>query len=263
MASLKELQRDWDHLAQTDPLWAICSDPSKRHQQWTVAEFFATGEHEVGSVLSYLSSLRLHPDFAGHALDFGCGVGRLTRALAARFQECWGVDVSPAMIQKAKELNADCRKCKFALNESPDLRQFGSGQISMVYSSIVLQHMPRRQAEAYICEFIRVLKPQGILVFQVADRLKATAMERLRGQLALRRRMRRVLPAARPDEDRMVMHCMSEREVRRALPAEGVSLVDVRCTNSTDPAFNGNLRYLDCEPSVGYVSEQYCIVKRG
>src|SRR5216684_7714782 len=137
MSSIRELQREWDYLARTDPLWAICSDPARRHHQWTPQEFFATGEQEVSMALNCVSSLGLLPDFTGLALDFGCGVGRLTRALAARFHECWGVDISPTMIQKAQEFNAGHQRCRFFLNESPNLLQFGDGKFSMVYSSIV------------------------------------------------------------------------------------------------------------------------------
>ena len=43
----------------------------------------------------------------GRALDFGCGAGRLTRALAARFESVVGVDVADAMLDKARALNAD------------------------------------------------------------------------------------------------------------------------------------------------------------
>ena len=39
------------------------------------------------------------------ALDFGCGVGRLSHALADLFLNVTGIDVSPTMVAKANELN--------------------------------------------------------------------------------------------------------------------------------------------------------------
>src|SRR5713101_2448676 len=47
MTSLRELQRNWEGLAQTDPLWSICTDPEKRNKGWNQDEFFATGKHEI------------------------------------------------------------------------------------------------------------------------------------------------------------------------------------------------------------------------
>jgi hypothetical protein len=37
---------------------------------------------------------------------------------------------------------------------------------------------------------------------------------------------------------------------------------DVAITNATDPAFNGALRYLANAPARGWVSKQYCVVKK-
>src|SRR5512147_2288602 len=94
----------WEDAAQRDPLWAILSDPTKRGRQWDLGEFFETGRREISLLLYQLRQLG-HPPSAGRALDFGCGVGRLTQALAATFAEVVGVDVSPTMIRLARELN--------------------------------------------------------------------------------------------------------------------------------------------------------------
>ena len=44
-------------------------------------------------------------------LDIGCGVGRLTQALSSRFDECWGVDIAPSMIESANKLNRCPDRC--------------------------------------------------------------------------------------------------------------------------------------------------------
>jgi hypothetical protein len=52
---------------------------------------FASGEREVAALLAGLQSEALLPAGQRAALDFGCGVGRLTRALASRFDSVAGV----------------------------------------------------------------------------------------------------------------------------------------------------------------------------
>src|SRR5690348_9101645 len=121
MNPLAEAKRNWEGLAQTDPLWAICTDPEKRHSKWSREEFFATGRDEIARVLECVKSLGLELDRSAPALDFGCGVGRLTRGMAAYFPECWGVDISPTMVRLAKEFNQDQPRCNFAANERPEL----------------------------------------------------------------------------------------------------------------------------------------------
>ena len=105
MTSLLELQKNWEGFAQTNPLWSICTDSEKRDQQWDIKEFFETGKSEVEKVLEHLRLLGVTLDKTAPALDFGCGVGRLTRALAGHFPECWGVDISPTMIRLAEDFN--------------------------------------------------------------------------------------------------------------------------------------------------------------
>ncbi len=101
-------------------------------------------------------------------LDFGCGVGRCTRALAKNFKQCYGVDVSENMIAKANELNGSISNCTFTVNYEADLRIFSDDYFDMIYSTDVLQHIPSTLLiRNYISEFLRILKAGGILVFQL------------------------------------------------------------------------------------------------
>jgi 2-polyprenyl-3-methyl-5-hydroxy-6-metoxy-1,4-benzoquinol methylase len=159
-------QQNWDRLGQEDPLWAILTHPTKKGGRWTPAEFFETGQQEITDVLARLSRLNIAFN-RDTALDFGCGVGRLSQALALHFGEVNGVDVSQAMIDSANRFNQQPKKCHYFLNTKPDLSLFASDSYDFVYSNIVLQHILPRHALTYIREFIRVLKPGGLAVFQV------------------------------------------------------------------------------------------------
>jgi SAM-dependent methyltransferase len=258
---LPRLQKNWEQLARVDPLWAVCSDDARRGNRWTAEEFFATGETEVGRVIQYVRSLGLTPDRSLAALDFGCGVGRLTRALALHFRECHGVDISPTMIRMAREFNHDHAGCQFHLNERDDLELFPDGAFGFVYTSIVLQHIPRRLVEDYLLELTRVLRVGGILVFQVPERENASVWRKLRTRMALRRRFGRLLSRKNAPPFYVEMHCFPERDIRRLLSGRPLRLVDVTLTNSTRGDFNGNLRFGEQEPAHGFVSKQYCLVR--
>lgn len=119
---LQELQRHWDGFGLTDPLWAILTDPSKRGGNWDVHEFFALGEQEISGVMDMIGALgiEVHPD---RALDFGCGVGRLTQALAPRFKSVCGVDIAPSMIEHARRFNR-FEQCSYLVNVRADLHAF-------------------------------------------------------------------------------------------------------------------------------------------
>jgi len=259
MNSLKELQRNWEGLAQADPLWAICTDPQKRNSQWIQEEFFATGRKEVETVLGYASRIGLCIDTTSPALDFGCGVGRLTRALAEYFPECCGVDVSPTMISLAQQFNRDHPCCHFLLNQDVRLKSLPDNYFGFIYTSLVLQHIAEPISHQYIAEFVRVLRPGGMLIFQIPEQLRANSFIRLRARLALRARLQSMLGVKKPYT--MEMHCIKEPVIQKLIAKNGAHIVDVALTNSCDPSFSGDLQYLTQEPVHGYVSKQYCVIK--
>src|ERR1700677_406639 len=159
MRRLSRLKNDWDSLAQRDALAAILTDESKSGGKWDVAEFMTTGDAEIQTVLQHLEIVGLRPDPDGAVLDFGCGVGRLTQALARHFQSCVGIDISHEMITRANALN-HYGHCRYMASETTEL-PFAEGSFSFIYSNIVLQHVERRFAVNYLREFTRVLAPGG------------------------------------------------------------------------------------------------------
>ena len=169
--TLDRQQRDWEQLAEVDPLWAVLTRADKRRGGWDRGEFLATGEHEVGEVMRTVEELG-KPLELRRALDFGCGAGRLTRALAGRFETAVGVDIAEGMVETARALNSDLDGCEFRVNRSVDLGQFGDGEFDFVYSSLVLQHLPDRElVRGYVAEFLRVAAPTGLVVFGLPARI--------------------------------------------------------------------------------------------
>jgi SAM-dependent methyltransferase len=258
MSKLSSLKRDWESLAQRDALSAILTDESKSGGRWDVTQFMATGDAEIETVLQHLESLGLQPDPGWAVLDFGCGVGRLTQALARRFRSCVGIDISQEMITQANALNR-YGHCRYVVSTTPQL-PFADESCSFLYSNLVLQHMARRFAVNYLREFTRVVAPGGVLVFGVQDSFAtpnlASSLTRLRHILHLRSRVRAWFKRSGGD---MQMHCLPERVVRQAL---GTAIIaDIRYTNTAAKDFNGKLVYLQQPPRSGYVGRQYCVTK--
>ena len=158
---------NWTKWAEEDPLWAILTDPEKKGGRWDVQEFFESGKTTVGNDMAWVKKQNITMGFQ-KALDFGCGVGRLTQALASHFEEAHGVDVSPAMIKLAEEFaNQRNSKVRFYCNQQTGLGIFEDNSYDFVYSHITLQHIPTRHQRSYLRDFLRVLKPDGVALFQV------------------------------------------------------------------------------------------------
>src|ERR1700733_13951275 len=228
MTTLSSLKDDWESLAERDALHAILTDATKAGGQWNITEFMATGSTEIEMLMRHLAGRGYVPNRDGTALDFGCGVGRLTQALGRHFASCVGIDISESMIRKAQVLNKFVH-CRYIQNSEVRL-PFLDATFSFIYSNIVLQHIPPRLAKEYLREFVRVLAPGGVLVFGVQDSFAASNLAgkviRICHVLHGRSRVKRALGIGRGD---MQMHFLPEKAVRHALGS--AKIVDVQLTN--------------------------------
>jgi SAM-dependent methyltransferase len=164
-------RQDWEDLSVLDPRWAILSEPARRFGGWDRAAFLHTGAEAVELLLQRGARFRL-PLAHADALDFGCGTGRLTRALSRHFTRCLGLDISAHMIDQARGGNADLENCRFDVHDGRDLSSCDSCSFDLVLSLLVLQHVPSADAKArYVQEFVRVLRPGGLLALQLPSRI--------------------------------------------------------------------------------------------
>ena len=106
------------------------------------------------------------------AIDFGCGVGRLTRALGRYFIQRHGVDIAPSMIELANQFNRYPERCCYYVNACAALTLLEDDMFDFIYFNLVLQHLRPQYSKAYIKEFIRMLAPEGMLVFQMPAGLR-------------------------------------------------------------------------------------------
>jgi SAM-dependent methyltransferase len=163
---LTESRKYWDGFAATDPLWAVLAFPDKSDGRWTVSEFMKTGEREIALLFHRFAELQL-PAPTGRGLDFGCGAGRLTQALARRMSHVVGADISPLMIDLARHLNRYPDRAEYICTAETSLDALPPRSFQCIYSNIVLQHVPSDISVRYMHEFFRLLAPDGLLVFQL------------------------------------------------------------------------------------------------
>lgn len=248
--NLDELQKHWNQFGKDDPMWAILAIPEMKNNNWDPAEFFQRGVSEIAENISKVEAMGTKISY-GRALDFGCGVGRLTQALAARFEEVHGVDIAPSMIEAARRFNQFGEKCTYHLNKRNDLSLFPDNHFDFIYSVIVLQHMRPKYSLPYIREFLRVLRPGGVLAFQLPSELKpefAQKREQARRSTPLKTRLlrpfRTMLHRVRsrinptPEKDfkpRMEMHGVPKDKLLAFLVKNKAIVLDVQDDSWSGP----------------------------
>jgi SAM-dependent methyltransferase len=97
----------------------------------------------------------------GTCVEVGCGSGRMTAALAERFDRVIAVDVSPAMVERARAATPN-ENVEFRVVPGDRLEGVADGSADVLVCYLVLQHVPSREiVTGYLAEFARVLAPHG------------------------------------------------------------------------------------------------------
>lgn len=161
-----ELREVWERMGSVDPLWAVMSYPERRGGKWTVEEFLAAGVRDLAFVRDLMD--RHGVGLGTRVLDFGCGVGRLSRALAAHVPKVVGVDIADSMLRLAREFNPDPERTEFLRIDGRRL-PFEDGSFDSAISLTVLQHSPPQVQIAALAELVRVIRPGGLLAVQAVS----------------------------------------------------------------------------------------------
>ncbi|TDD44633.1 class I SAM-dependent methyltransferase [Nonomuraea terrae] len=96
----------------------------------------------------------------GPVAELGCGPGRVTAHLRDLGLDAFGIDLSPVMIDLAREEHPDLR---FEVG-SMDALELGDGELGGIVSWYSVIHTPPEELPPYFAEFRRVLAPGGCLL---------------------------------------------------------------------------------------------------
>jgi SAM-dependent methyltransferase len=152
----------WDERARQNAAWYVDTSLSFDHPD--MEKFFANGKVIVEEALDKPPAIA--PAQHEHALEIGCGLGRICLALADRFDRVTGVDISSEMIDRAREAVTD-ERVTFMVGEGDNLAGVPGASVDLVLSFTVFQHIPKISViESYIRDVGRVLRPGGVFVFQ-------------------------------------------------------------------------------------------------
>jgi 2-polyprenyl-3-methyl-5-hydroxy-6-metoxy-1,4-benzoquinol methylase len=158
--SERDTDRDWQIIGTDEPYFGVITSAEFKRDKFddeARRKFFASGQHEVLHHLARMRSL-FGPFEPQSALDFGCGVGRLTVPLAQVTGRAIGVDISPGMLAEARRhIVAGLTFVEAIPNDS----------FEWVMSLIVLQHIPPARGYGILKQLLSRVSDGGGVTIQV------------------------------------------------------------------------------------------------
>jgi len=152
----RDTDADWRRIGESEPHWGVLTAPEFRQARLDPAnleEFYATGQRHIADVAMQFSQIFGVAFHASKAFDFGCGVGRLTEAMAAYADHVIGYDISPGMLAAARQHGTAGRYT----DELPD------GPFGWINSYIVFQHIPASRGMQLLDQLMARLAPGGFV----------------------------------------------------------------------------------------------------
>lgn len=157
--------KTWEEKARENPLYGVMSDErfadSGNPTDEELDIFYSQGRKFVSR---WISPWLIETETAENAdvLEFGCGMGRLTNALAESHspEHIYGLDISPTMIEYAKKYTN--KAIGYEIVRADSSFPFEDEQFQRIYSYAVFQHIATGSVvEKSIAEIGRVLAKGG------------------------------------------------------------------------------------------------------
>jgi SAM-dependent methyltransferase len=159
-----DAERFWDERAKENALYFV--DTSLNYASPDTADFWGHGEEVLDRMLQS-TDVSIAPE--NELLDIGCGVGRMTRALAHRAAHIYGLDISREMLERAEALNDELHNVTWLHGDGRGLAALDDDSVDGCFSHVVFQHVPDPEITlAYVRDMGRVLRPSGWALFQLS-----------------------------------------------------------------------------------------------
>jgi len=162
-----KIKQSWEHLGDTRAHHSVLTskDFLPDSLEKNIGAFWKSGEREVQEIEAILKRHGVKLSEVKTAVEYGCGVGRVTIPLSKSVSSMHAYDISRPHLDYAKEhANEERATINFHLVSDP----LGKLQpCDLFYSRIVFQHNPPPIIHQLIKNALESLNPGGIALFQV------------------------------------------------------------------------------------------------
>lgn len=159
--SFNQLHKSWEQFGKNVPYWSVLTHdvykPENINDE-SKEEFYNTGKITIDLFENILQKNN-HTFKNKIVLDFGCGVGRMTKSLHGLASSVYGIDISEPHLEIAR--NADKETKFFLLNSVQSLPSLPQ-RPNVIFSFIALQHTRPSLIKHHIKQLLDILNEGGV-----------------------------------------------------------------------------------------------------
>ena len=212
------IQNNWRQLGETEPHWSVLSSEEFRKDRIGQSEelFYESGREEMNLIRETLARNGIAIKSLRTCLEFGCGLGRITRWLAQQFDSVHGYDISDSHLSLAARHMTDKRVANVQFTHLTAIDDLaGMPKVDFVFTVIVLQHNPPPVIAHTIKALLAALNLGGVALFQVP-------VYRANYRFSVQQYLDEL-----DDSGDIEMHVLPQREVFRIVREKNCELIEV------------------------------------
>ncbi|MBX2856635.1 MAG: class I SAM-dependent methyltransferase [Rhodobacteraceae bacterium] len=204
----------WSGRGEIDAEFSVLTNPkfAADNIEKNRKEFYAIGEQDIQTLAAFFKRNNEPLDQVRSAIDFGCGVGRVSAAMARRFDKVIGVDISPGHLRKAETWFESQNLTNGTFVHLSDLDVIETlPEVDLFYSLIVLQHNPPPVMYEMLKRLLRRVRNGGYALFQLPTYCSDYSF---------------IWDEYFTTEPKMEMHSLPQRYVFEALQSAGYRVIE-------------------------------------
>ncbi|MFC1592296.1 class I SAM-dependent methyltransferase [Thermodesulfobacteriota bacterium] len=216
------LEKTFNTFAELEPFFTVLTADKylvKNMDDARIQEFFQSGHSFVGQVLWPILARYGCRFEGGRCLDFGCGLGRITFALAPHFGRVVGGDISEEILKWARDVLAQLKLQNVSfVKTGEEIRKDVAGSFDFVHSVLVFQHMTPPLMQRSLGELLDILAQDGVAALHVPVSIRGYAWDERKADWAV-------------TYESIQMHCLPRKEVERIAGTCGCVVEDFAATD--------------------------------
>jgi SAM-dependent methyltransferase len=215
---LDVMARVWSGYGRNAPYWSVCTEPLFLGQldEARVATFYNSGMTELTFIARILHRCDISIDKLSTALEFGCGVGRVSLWLTQVFPTVYGVDISPGHLELATDHLRRHQRNNFIPIRIATVEEIAClPRFDFFFTRLVLQHNPPPVIKLILERLLYNLEPGGVGIFQLP-------IATLDYEFAIEQYLARAHYT-----EHMELHALPQVEVFRLIGAAGCRVLEV------------------------------------